>query len=135
MPEVLEEARRRGVDRTWPPPMTMSFSCSCPSASMDPNRTRGTCIPSPPRCVSACLPGSWRRGASGPTSWATLTRIKLALCPSSIALHDLDRDRAGRYAEVLDHLPDPPSTRTPLDTVPKWSYPDGAGFGLVPRHE
>jgi hypothetical protein len=22
-----------------------------------------------------------------------------------------------------------------LDTVPKWFYPDGAGFGLVPRHE
>jgi hypothetical protein len=29
-------------------------------------------------------------------------------------------------------------TRRPpraLDTVPKWSYPYGAGFGLVPRYE
>jgi hypothetical protein len=30
---------------------------------------------------------------------------------------------------------DPPSTCAPLDTVPKWSYLNGAGFGLVPRHE
>jgi hypothetical protein len=41
----------------------------------------------------------------------------------------------GRYAEVLDQLLDPPSTRAALDTIPKWSYPYGAGFGLVPRHE
>jgi hypothetical protein len=64
-----------------------------------------------------------------------VTRIKLALCPSSIALPDLDRDCVGRYAEVLDQLPDPPSTRAPLDTAPKWSYPYGAGFGLVTGHE
>jgi hypothetical protein len=29
----------------------------------------------------------------------------------------------------------PPSTRAALDTIPKWSYPYGAAFGLVPRHE
>jgi quercetin dioxygenase-like cupin family protein len=29
----------------------------------------------------------------------------------------------------------PPSTRAALDTIPTWSYPYSAAFGLVPRHE
>jgi hypothetical protein len=60
---------------------------------------------------------------------------QVGACPSSIALPDLDRDRVGRYAEVLDQLTDPPSNRAPRHRPPKWSYPYGAEFGLVPRHE
>jgi hypothetical protein len=66
-------------------------------------------------------------------SWATLTRIKLALCRHLSPY--LTSIEVGRCAEVLDQPPDLPSNRAPLDTVPKWSYPYGAGFGLVPRHE
>ena len=70
-------------------------------------------------------------------SWATLTRIKLALCPSSIALPDLDRDLVGRYAEVLDQLRDPPSTRAPLDSAlngPTRTAPGSASSRVMRHH-
>ena len=69
---------------------------------------------------------------------ATVTRIKLALCPSSIALPDLDRDCVGRYAEVLDQLPDPPSTRAPPSTLaqngPTRTAPGSASSRVMRHH-
>jgi hypothetical protein len=62
---------------------------------------------------------------------------QVGACPSSIALPDLDRDRVGRYAEVLDQLTDPPSNRAPRhrpQNGPTRTAPSSASSRVMKHH-